>query len=304
MTEVERIINEGILPKSFLDEEIRCDFVVDKVRKKIWAIELDLLIKFDKVCKNNNLRYYLIGGSLLGAIRHKGFIPWDDDIDVGMPREDYKKLLKLSNAFVEPYFLQTPHTDPEYAYSYAKLRNSRTTCVPLMFRYQMFNHGIFLDIFPYDNWLEDTNSLYIFEKIKSLGYENSTYMRLTNPHLDELNKKRVENWCHRNHIEVYEEIQALASSYASVKTEKMIKAVFAGRYEQEVYYTEDLVTTIDVDFEGFHFPIPKGYDRMLKIFFGDYMTFPPIDSRNGGHDGALFEPDVPYDVFIANFNRE
>ena len=92
MTECERIIKEGILPETFIKPETICDFYVDEMRKKIWAIEIDLYLELEKVCKKHNLRFYAIGGSILGAVRHNGFIPWDDDMDVCMPREDYEKL--------------------------------------------------------------------------------------------------------------------------------------------------------------------------------------------------------------------
>ena len=85
-----------IVRRSFFDEEIRCDFLVTKERKKIWAIGLDLLLEFDRVCKKYNLSYFLIHGSLLGAIRHNGFIPWDDDIDVAMLRSDYNNLMNIA----------------------------------------------------------------------------------------------------------------------------------------------------------------------------------------------------------------
>lgn len=301
MTECERIIKEGILPKSFFYPETICDFHVDEQRKKIWAIELDLLLQFSKVCKKYGLKYYLIGGTLLGAVRHKGLIPWDDDIDVGMPRSDYEEFLKLNKEFINPYFLQTPYTDPLYAYAYAKLRNSRTTCVPKMFQYHKINHGIGIDIFPYDNWIME-GGRERFKKIHNLCLENSTYMRMTNPNLDDANKVRVNNWCGRNHVEVYEEIQELASAFKDVKTDRVAKVVFAYSYEKDLYYAEDFAETVLMDFCGFKFPIPKGYDRILKGFFGDYMQFPPIDQRNGGHDGAIFDPDISFDDYLQTIN--
>ena len=297
MTECERIIEAGIVPESFLLPETRCDFFVDEQRKKIWAVELDLLLQFDVICKKYGLKYFLIGGSLLGAIRHGGFIPWDDDIDVGMLRDDYDRFLELNNEFEEPYFLQTPHTDPEYAYSYAKLRNTNTTCISKMFMYQDFNHGIFLDIFPYENWME-INGEEIFNKIHTLAIENSTYMRMKNPHLDKINRDRVKQWCGRNPVDVYDEIQSFASTYKNVNTEYVSKVVYTFFYGQETYPRFFFDKLEYVAFEGFNVPIPSEYDKILTIFFGDYMTLPPVEKRDGGHGGAIFDADIAYKEYL------
>jgi len=127
MTECERIIAKGIIPKEFLKEETLCDFLVTEERKKLWMISLDMLLEFDRICKQHNIKYYLMGGTLLGAIRHKGFVPWDDDTDVMMLREDYEKFKKLEHEFQQPYFLQTPQNDPGNLYSTIRIRNSNTT---------------------------------------------------------------------------------------------------------------------------------------------------------------------------------
>ena len=97
MTEKERIIKEGRIPEIFFEEEVRCDFLVTQDRKKLWAVLLDMLLKIDDVCKKYHLTYFLEAGTLLGAIRHKGMIPWDDDIDIFMPRKDYNKFILLSS---------------------------------------------------------------------------------------------------------------------------------------------------------------------------------------------------------------
>ena len=95
MTQIERILKEGLITEDFLKEETICDFVVTEELKKTQAIALDLLVKFDKVCKKENLRYYLAYGTLLGAVRHKGFIPWDDDLDVVMMRDDFERFCSI-----------------------------------------------------------------------------------------------------------------------------------------------------------------------------------------------------------------
>ena len=124
MTECERIVKSGFTSEKYLQPETRNGFYVDTTRKKVWLIALDLLHQFDSICQKYSLRYYLMFGSLLGAVRHNGFIPWDDDVDVAMPREDYEKIMKLKNEFKHPYFLQNPYSDNGYYQSFMKLRNS------------------------------------------------------------------------------------------------------------------------------------------------------------------------------------
>ena len=130
------------MPELFFREETRCDFLITEERKNILAISLDLFFEFEKVCKKHNLKYYLFYGSLLGAVRHHGFIPWDDDFDVAMPRKDYEELLRLYDEFSFPYFLQSPLSDGKCFFSYATLRNSNTSKVSKKLCYNGHNEGI------------------------------------------------------------------------------------------------------------------------------------------------------------------
>lgn len=300
MTEVERIIGSGLVSADYLREEVKCDFRVTTERKKIWLIILDLLFQIDKVCKEHHLIYFLEAGSLLGAIRHKGFIPWDDDLDILMPRRDYMTFLTLSKEFSAPYFLQTPDTDPEYFYSFAKVRNSNTTGIVKMFSYQKFNHGIWLSVFPIDNWDEEDGEEH-YAKIKSLNIELSTYMRMTNPHLSEKDLIRVNNYSGRNPRDIYDEVQQVGQ----LCNDKHTKYVTVGStavisYSRKLWYAEDFSSSILWDFEGFKFPVPVGYDRFLKIMYGDYMALPPVEERGLHHSGTLFDPDVPYTEYLEN----
>ena len=118
------------VPDHFYDEEVRCGYHVSSKMKKAWAVMIDLLVEFDRVCKKNGIKYFASGGTMLGAIRHKGFIPWDDDIDVMMFREDYDKLLEVGpREFQHPYFFQNKLTDPCCVDIFSKLRNSETTAL-------------------------------------------------------------------------------------------------------------------------------------------------------------------------------
>ena len=303
MTESERIIRQGILPESFLKREERNDFLITENRKKLWAILLDLLLKFDEVCKKHNLKYFLNSGSLLGAIRHKGFIPWDDDIDVEMPREDYEKLLKLSVEFEQPYFLQTPYTDPNSAYSFAKLRNSNTTMASKHFAFQEMNHGVLIDIFPYDKWdPEDCNS---YNVIKFLASENSVYMRKTNPFLNEIDKKRVQVWSGIDPVHCFEITNKIAQKYKNYDTKQIIVAVCAiAKYEKKLKHLDDYSEQVMVEFEGFEFPIPVGYERVLTNLYGNYMEFPPVEKRGVWHDDLLIDVDTPYTEYLLQYKKQ
>jgi len=297
MTECERLIKEGKFSEDFLKEEVRDGFLVDRERKKLWMLSLDLLFQFEKVCKKYGFQYFLCGGSMLGAVRHKGFIPWDDDLDVFLFRDDYEKFLKLGHEFDDPYFLQTPDTDPGYFYTMAKIRNSRTTMLVDEFKYQKFNQGIWLSIFPLDHWKVEGGEA-IRDRINELILDNSTYMRISNPELDEKNRKRVANYSGRDPMEVNREIHALGSQYNDEDTE-YISLTTNTRYPLRclVYPKTVFESAVMADFEDYKLPIPVGYDTYLKIAYGDYMKFPPMEKRLAWHNFKI-DTDHPYTQYL------
>ncbi len=304
MTECERIIREGILPRDFLKEEVRCDFLVDEKRKKIWAVGLDLLLKFDEICRRHNLKYFLGGGTLLGAVRHRGFIPWDDDLDVLMPRDDYEKLLRIGLEFKFPYFLQTPYTDSESCYSYAFLRNCNTTLIFPPYRYSDFNMGQPLDIFPLDR-ISDHDVKERFDKIKNLTRELGAYMRRKSPYLSEEDRKRVAGLSGRDPREIYEEVQRIATEYNRRETEYLGIISWTGYdWSKSLTRASWYSDTVYLEFEGFPFPAPAGYEEYLTTWYGDWHTFPPEEERGKWHETVYFDPDTPYLETLKRFRRE
>ena len=148
MTEEQKRLRDG-----FLEPETRCDHYVSGETKACWKSMLDMVEEVDRICRKHDIRYFLIAGSLLGAVRHKGMIPWDDDIDIALFRNDYEKLEKiLPKELPSHMFMQTLVTDPEYPTSHMKIRDSNTTGIYkwAVDGHLRFNMGIFIDIFALD----------------------------------------------------------------------------------------------------------------------------------------------------------
>lgn len=300
MTECERILQSGVIDPTFLKEETRCDFVVDSERKKLWAVSLDLLNIFAEVCNKYGLKWFLSFGSMLGAVRHHGFIPWDDDIDVFMPRSDFDKLYSLGHEFSNPYFLQTPYTDPGYYITTIRLRNSNTSYIDAPFKYQGFNQGIHIGIIALD-YVPD-NSEKVWNEVHEEIMLNSIYMRLTNPHLSDRDKIRVIDYLNikrdKNPMRVYEKVHNLARN---TKTSDRLWSLISQPYsmDKSIYPTEDFSDAVMLDFEGVKVPVPIGYDRVLKIIYGNYMMLPPVEERGSRHSNVCYFPDIPYQTFVS-----
>jgi len=304
MTECERLIANGTFTRDFFKPEVRCDFLVDEKRKKIWAIEIDLLLQLDRVCKKHGIRYWIEGGTLIGAIRHKGFIPWDDDIDVLMFREDYERLCELKGAFRHPYFLQLPCEDKEYFFAFSKVRNSLTSAISMPFLYREFNQGIGIDIFVMDSHVPGPDAKQRFGAIKKAIVENSTYMRLNHHNLVGPDVQRVKDYPGGDPAERSKWVLDMSMRDSNSDTE-YVWLPMGGVYEYEkyVFNRSDFDVTDVAEFEGFHFPIPHGYDRVLRCEYGDYMQLPPKEERGQQHMTSYLDPDVPYKQLVSSLRQ-
>lgn len=300
---------------SFFEEEVRNDYLVSTEMKKIWAVELDLLNEFMNVCRKYNIEYHTIGGTLLGAARHKGFIPWDDDIDVQMFRKDYEKLLSVADkAFSHPYFLQTEYSDPGYSKGFAKLRNSETSAIPIndVHCNLKYNQGIFIDIFPLDNIPDDLNEREKF--LKDLNRENKgmrRFFRLTYGNKEEtkhsnpafkLFKKTFGN-CFKAFFDItkiknpyVKRFDKVAVRYDNDKTKQCAIPVLY-TFNRFSWDCEDLYPYVELPFEMLTVRCPHNYERVLDVMYGDWHK---MVKGAAVHLETLFDPEVPY---MQNPNR-
>lgn len=276
------------IPQEWFNAEVRGDYFVNREKKEIWAYQLDMLYVVQEICKKHNIQYWVDGGTLLGAIRHNGFIPWDDDIDIMMLPEDYDRFLKVAeNELDEPYFLQTDWNDNVY-FCHAKIRRSDTTAilakdVPAKFD---FNQGIFIDIFPMDFVPSDNEDEY-------RRYVDHMWMIK-----NEMLLSRSRNWLYergneacKSHTDFLRDMfDSLRRKYFN-KTTTVANLSLPTLKKNIRKELSEFEGTLYVPFEMLIVPIPSGWDSILKRLYGDYMT--PVQGGSN-HGDVLFDTHVSY----------
>ncbi len=250
--------------------------------KRIQKISLEMLIEIDRICRKHNILYELDGGTLLGAVRHKGFIPWDDDIDVRMLRNDYDKFCRVCKKELDRsrFFLQNYNTDHGYRWGYGKIIRKGTKYVkPGQERIRM-KRGVAIDIFNCDNMPESGISKAIYNLecfiIRKIGYsaigaecEENPIIRFTYMMLSLIPTSFIRMGY--NH---------LAYKYNDQKTRLVRTPGWHYKQESEGYLRRWFDDVCELEFEGHKFFAPKDYDGYLRMLYGDdYMTPPPPDKR-------------------------
>lgn len=287
---------KAILGEDFFKEEVRCDYRISEKMKFTWALQIDLYLLFSEICEKYNLKYFLFYGGLLGAIRHNGFIPWDDDLDVAMPREDYNVFMKIAPKLLsDPYSLQNPYTYPNCYYSVATLRNSQGTFTAEIFKNLDYNKGIPLDIFPIDYC--DPNT---YESDRKLIFENimrcSTWMKWKCGVNNERQKNDIERYGVEKPLEAWQNIHNIASnpSYKSTGYCGIPTLIANINRNPKIYPNSCFKKSVLHKFENIEVPIPVGYDEILTTLYGEYMKYPPIEERGIKTKGVIFDPYTPY----------
>ncbi|SDB46885.1 lipopolysaccharide cholinephosphotransferase [Pseudobutyrivibrio sp. YE44] len=249
-------------------------------------IQLEMMEQFDKLCKEEGLTYFLAGGTLLGAIRHKGFIPWDDDVDLSMPRPDYEKLMSLGKNHPEKFgFLSLTQIGDgtNYPLPFAKIENTKT----VIKKGDKSQGGLFIDIFPIDGYGDNKdNAKMLIRKACDSG------CRIGRTFLPWSELKFKTALCKVLYIlkgreKMYKDLIMNLQKNDFYKSE-YIGSTFGLRCEKEIIERWTFETTIELPFEGKMFMAPKGYDQYLTQMYGNYMELPPVEKRVAPHEFDVY----------------
>lgn len=253
--------------------------------RKAQLVMLSILQEIDTICRNNDIRYFLISGSLLGAVRHQGFIPWDDDMDIAMMREDYNKFLTVCKTQLPDHlFLQTRQTDKYYNVYHVpcKIRDNSSILIESGLENSKAHQGIYIDIFPFDK--HSCNDRLIEEDLRL--WKKFMF-------LQKYTKKSPKTKLHAILLSPVKKL-AIAGLRWYFKKAKQRIAYNENHYITDykitpgfdlywsltnIFDKEDIFPLVKIPFENNLFPVPAKYDKVLTMIYGDYMVLPPPDKR-------------------------
>ena len=274
---------------------------------QLQKIEFDIFYVFSEVCKKLGLTYYLVCGSALGAAKYQGFIPWDDDLDVGMPRTDYEVFQTEAGKLLPPHlFLQNYKTDIKYPMLFSKLRDDRTTFIEKGLSKLDINHGIYIDIFPLDGYPYNVNEQQILEKRKRI-YKLQTLSAIK-PNFDMklitrafLKTERFFGY-HKRTEQILDKLTSLLSANRPEESSVWCNhGNWQGRleYAPREQYGEGKWAT----FEGLKVRIPERYDEYLTQKYGNWREDLPEDQKVGHHYAEVIDLERPYTDYIVKLKN-
>ncbi len=267
---------------------------------------LEMLLFFKDFCEKHNLKFFFCGGCLIGAVREKGFIPWDDDVDVFMPRDDYEKLIKIFNekSGSDKYFLQVSTKENLTKNLFATICDSDTTYIKSYQADLDINHGIVLDILPIDG-APSGKIKRLFQMVNALFY--SLYLigeaPLNNGKIIEIIGKILLCFVPSKKLrwKIAMGCKKRMTKYSLDKSEYATELCSGPYYMRKRYFAKDFSDTVLLEFEGYQMPAMVGYHNYLTEAFGDYMELPPEENRVVHHKIEFVDTDNSYKIYKGKY---
>lgn len=260
--------------------------------EELKTLQLDILVAIDKFCKENRLTWWLDYGTLIGAVRHKGYIPWDDDIDIGMPQKDYDYFVHNFNKSKEQrYIVECPDLNNSFPWTFAKIYDMKTTMYEPDEKGYKFH--VFVDLFVYDNAPDDNRSFELFHKrISRLNSLHTNQVGSYIPGGNPIRKSMI--FIARRFLHLFprgffwRRLDRARRKYNSAKTSRIV----CYSSKEKPVPINDMVNTVNAQFESYVFPIPKHFEEHILGCYGfPYYELPPVEKRVNKHH------------FVAYFNE-
>ena len=268
---------------------------MDGELRRLQLYELEILDEFVRLCDGHGLRYFLVGGSLLGAVRHEGFVPWDDDIDVAMPRRDYERFAALCQTELDGrWFYQSHETDPHYFLSYAKLRRNDSFFYEERFRRSQFHKGISIDIFPLDPCPAPGPVCHLlFNVLAVMNYRGQVDSGEPYVPYKELSGKLGFAVLRLFNARQLPKLRGRLLRLSRRLSRGTHAAIYSGAYGyyKEVFPASWFDTPAKLPFEGKALSVPCGWDGYLHTIYNDYMVPPEEAKRRPAHQLWFRGPD-------------
>ncbi len=252
---------------------------------------LELLKEFDQICKKHKIPYILFCGTALGAVRHSGFIPWDDDLDVSMLRKDYERFLSIAPSELHDQFYLQAEFSKHWGMHFTKLRKNNTTFLEKYHpKDKMMHQGIYIDIFPCDNAQDNellrkvqfyASRIVLSHTIFKRGYETTSKA-----------KKMVMFLCSLLPIKPFRKIAMYRKGENSQYVQTFLSCT--SRYKKGIYKRSWFTDTVEMDFENMKFPVSAHYDELLSTLYGDYMKLPSEEERKIKEHAILIDTERNY----------
>lgn len=257
------------------------------------VLQLEILKKIHQYCEEKSLRYSLDSGTLIGAVRHKGYIPWDDDIDIIMPRPDYMRFIRGFNNTYENLYVLAPELNWNYYASYANVCDSRTILLEDRISHRGMEIGVKVDIFPVDGvseneqeYLKDLSSIRTLRSVIGLKKRRLSDCRGLNFKQMLYIWKMRARYCFHSYSQIQKKINRIATTHPFENSSYAANIAFS--VTRNRCPIETFLKYEDVSFEGYEFKIICNYDEYLSRMYGDYMTLPPVEKRIPHHGFKAF----------------